>query len=69
MADRRSDLVGAVGGRLCGGPHMGMSDIKRERLIAAYRTIVEIETHRERNRMAMLRLCELIAQRPAVART
>lgn len=46
-----------------------MTDLDRERLIESYRTIVEIETHRERNRMAMLRLCELIAQRPAVARS
>lgn len=47
---------------------MGMTDTDREQLIAVYRTIVELETNRERNRIAMLRLCELIAQRPAVAR-
>lgn len=45
-----------------------MSDADRERLIAVYRTIVQLETSRERNRIAMLRLCELIAQRPAVTR-
>lgn len=43
-----------------------MSDVERERLIAVYKTIVELETNRERNRVAMLRLCELIAQRTAV---
>lgn len=69
MADSCGDLVGAVGGHLCGETRMGMTETDRERLIAVYRTIVEIETNRERNRIAMLRLCELIAQRPAVART
>jgi hypothetical protein len=36
---------------------------ERERLIAAYKTIVGLEPHRERNRIALLRLCELIAAR------
>lgn len=57
--------VGALGV----GARAFMTDAEREKLIGAYRTIVEIETHREHNRMAMLRLCELIAQRPAVARS
>lgn len=63
MADSSSDLVGAVGGNLCGETRMGLTDAERERLIEAHRVVLELEPLHDMQCSAMKRMRALIAQR------